>query len=102
VPQAQRAGDVDVHDYRAPTQTGDHTNANEGLRSGTRVRILGDIVATTLRDPRGVVVRPDVYDGYYVIHLDVPAIYHRADGSTEELEEIVESHDNLAILDPAA
>jgi hypothetical protein len=49
-----------------------------------------------------VVVRPDVYDGYYVIHLDVPAIYHRADGSTEELEEIVESHDNLAILDPAA
>jgi hypothetical protein len=46
-------------------------------------------------------VRPDGWEGYYVIHLDQPAIYHQPDGSVRDLPEIVELEDNFDIIDAA-
>lgn len=71
------------------------------LKPGTRVRLAGDVVGVSLRDANGSVVRPDLYAGYYVVRLDVPAIFHRADGKTEDLYELVEAIDNLIVLEPA-
>lgn len=75
---------------------------NVTLASGTRVRLASDVVGVTLRDAHGSVVRPDIYDGYYVVRLDSPAIYHHADGTTEELLELVEAIDNLIVLESAS
>jgi hypothetical protein len=72
------------------------------LKPGTRVRLAGDVVGVTLRDTLGSVVRPDLYDGYYIVRLDSPAIFHHADGSTEDIDELVEAFDNLTIVDSDA
>ena len=74
---------------------------NLSLKPGTRVRLAGDVVGVTLRSPHGSVVRPDMYDGYYIVRLDSPAIYHHADGTTDDLHELVEAIDNLIVLEPA-
>ncbi len=74
---------------------------NVSLKPGTRVRLKGDVVGVTLRDPHGSVVRPDMYDGYYVVRLDSPALYHLADGTIEDLPELVEAIDNLIVLELA-
>ena len=74
---------------------------NVSLKLGTRVRLDGDVVGVTLGDRNGCVIRPDLYDGYYVVRLDSPAVYHHADGTVEEIQELVESIDNLSIPDPA-
>lgn len=70
------------------------------LKPGTRVRLAGDVVGVTLRDATGSVVRPDIYAGYYVVRLDSPAVFHHADGMTEDLHELVEALDNLIVLEP--
>ena len=41
-----------------------------------------------LRSATGTVVRPDRYDGYFVIKLDQPATYFAADGTTRDLPEL--------------
>lgn len=71
------------------------------LKPGTRVRLAGDVVGVMLRDAIGSVVRPDMYAGYYVVRLDSPAVFHHADGTTEDLYELVEALDNLIVLEPA-
>jgi hypothetical protein len=68
------------------------------LSKGTRVRLLGCPVGVTLRDADGTVVRPDTLDGYYIVRLDIPALYLGTDGHTEELSEIREAWDNLAVV----
>lgn len=75
---------------------------NLSLKPGTRVRLSGDVVGVTLRDAHGSVVRPDMYDGYYVVRLDAPAMYHHADGTNEDLHELVEAIDNLIVLEPTS
>ncbi len=47
------------------------------------------------------IVGADEWDGYYIIHLDVPARYHYADGRTELLQDIREAGDNLTVLPPS-
>ena len=74
--------------------------AKATLKTGTRVKLTGELVGVTLRDQHGSVVRPDTYDGYYVVRLDAPAIYRHPDGSCEDLDEVVEALDNLTVLTP--
>ena len=69
------------------------------LAAGTRVRLLSASHIVDLRSPTGSVVRADEWDGYYVIRLDQPAIYHNPDGTTRDLPEIVELIDNMAIVE---
>ncbi len=70
------------------------------LAVGTRVALQGSPINTTLTSTTGRIVRPDVYDGYYVIRLDAPAYYH--DGNTvEELHEIVDAADNFSVVSTA-
>ncbi len=70
---------------------------------GVRVRIQGKPIGVTLSSATGTIVKADEWDGYYRIHLDLPARYHHADGRTEALQEIREAGDNLTILpSPAA
>ena len=69
------------------------------LRPGTRVRLRSVNRLVDLRSCFGTIVRPDEWDDYYIVHLDVPAIYHNADGSTRDLPEIAQMVDNLDVLD---
>ncbi|MHB8645985.1 MAG: hypothetical protein ACYDAR_09390 [Thermomicrobiales bacterium] len=69
---------------------------------GARVRIHGKPVGVTLKSRTGTIVKADEWDGYYIIHLDIPAIYHCADGRTESIREIREAGDNLTALPPSA
>ena len=66
---------------------------------GTRVRLRSASHVVDLRSDTGRVVRTDPYDGLPVIHLDEPALYREADGTTRELPELVQSTENLEILD---
>jgi len=68
---------------------------------GARVRLRSASHVVTLRGDTGEVIRPDVYDGYYVIRLDEPALYHEPDGTIRELPEIVELAANLVVLTSA-
>jgi hypothetical protein len=68
------------------------------LAVGTRVRLRAPSSLVELRSPLGRIVRPDVWDGYYIVHLDRPAVYHASDGSTQELDEIREAADNMDIV----
>ncbi|MCA1668829.1 MAG: hypothetical protein LC793_15825 [Thermomicrobia bacterium] len=69
---------------------------------GARVRIRGKPVGVTLETTTGTIIEADEWDGYYRIHLDVPALYHCADGHTELLQDIREAGDNLTVLSPSA
>lgn len=74
-------------------------SAAADLRSGARVSIRGNPVGTTLRSRTGYIVGPDtIWDGFFIVHLDEAAIYHHANGETEELAEIREGIDNLFVL----
>ena len=75
--------------------------ARRSLKPGARVRIKGRPIAVDLDADTGFVARPDVWDGYYIIHLDRPARHHNADGTIETLPEIREAWDNLELV-PAA
>jgi hypothetical protein len=68
------------------------------LTPGTRVRLTGTPAGVTLVHPTGVIVRWGDWDDYYIVRLDVPAIYHNADGTQESLPEIRQSSDNLCVL----
>jgi hypothetical protein len=72
------------------------------LTPGTRVRLRGTPIGVTLANPTGTIVEADEWDGYYSIHLDLPARYHCADGRTELIQTIREAGDNLTILPPSA
>jgi hypothetical protein len=72
--------------------------AETRLRPGVRVQVRGKPMNVTLRGGAGRIARADEYEGYYVVTLDTPALYHDGD-ITEELPEIVESADNLDVLD---
>ena len=65
---------------------------------GQHVQLLGNPVAVTLRGRAGTVLRPDKWDGYYIVHLDTPALYHEANGDVDLLPEIRVAADNLALL----
>ncbi len=69
---------------------------------GARVRIHGKPVGVTLGSATGTIVEADEWDGYYIVHLDIPARYHCADGRTEIIEDIREAGDNLTVLPPSA
>jgi hypothetical protein len=72
------------------------------LNPGARVSIRGKPIGVTLTSATGTIVKADEWDGYYIIHLDVPALYHHADGRTELLQDIREAGDNLIVLSPSA
>ncbi|MDQ6833251.1 MAG: hypothetical protein M3008_07620 [Chloroflexota bacterium] len=69
---------------------------------GVRVSIRGTPVGVTLTSKTGAIVKADEWDGYYIVHLDVPALYHCADGRTESIQDVREAGDNLTILPPSA
>jgi len=70
------------------------------LTPGSRIRITAKPIGVTLTLPTGVVIGPSEWEGYYVIRLDAPAVYHHADGTDEAFEELVEAFDNFAVLTP--
>jgi hypothetical protein len=65
---------------------------------GARVRWRAPSPLVELRADTGRVVRPDEWDGYYIVHLDQPALYHERDGQVRELVEIAEAGDNMDVL----
>jgi hypothetical protein len=69
------------------------------LTPGMRVRLRAPSPLLTLRSALGTVVAPDAYLDYYVIRLDAPAIYDNRI-TQEELDEVVESRDNMEVLSP--
>jgi len=68
------------------------------LAIGTRVRLRSPSRMVVLRSKLGHIARPDVWDGYYIVRLDEPALYHESAGSVQELTEIREAGDNLEIV----
>ncbi len=67
-------------------------------RPGQRVELQGDPIGVTLTTRTGMVVREDEWEGYYILRLDNPAIYHHPNGETEPLFEIREAEDNFRPL----
>ncbi len=65
---------------------------------GQRVQLLGNPIAVTLRGRAVTVLRPDNRDGYHIVHLDTPALFHEANGDVSLLPEIRVAADNLALL----
>ncbi|HEY7907968.1 MAG TPA: hypothetical protein VIC60_03800 [Thermomicrobiales bacterium] len=68
------------------------------LAPGTRVQITAKPIGVTLASSTGVIVNKSKWEGYYLVRLDKPAIYHKADGTDESIDEIVEAPDNFALL----
>ncbi len=69
---------------------------------GTRVRIHGKPVGVTLNSQTGTIIKAGEWDGYFIVHLDAPALYHRADGRTEPIYDVREAADNLTLLPSSA
>jgi hypothetical protein len=65
-----------------------------GVHVGARVRLRAPSPLVELRSDTGTVLRPDVWDGYYIVRLDAPARLQH-DGHVEEVSEIAEAADNL-------
>ena len=65
---------------------------------GARVRLRAPSSQLELRVDTGTVVRPDVWDGYYIVRLDAPAILHHDPDPPAEMLEVVEAADNLEWL----
>jgi hypothetical protein len=65
---------------------------------GQRVQLLANPIGVTLGGRTGSVLRPDKWDGYYIVRLDTPALYHASNGEAELLHEIRVAADNLALL----
>lgn len=78
----------------------DTLEESDTLAAGTRVEIRGNPIGMTLDCPTGTVVEPDMWEGYYIVRLDVPAHYRHADGRSERLQTIREASDNLIVLPP--
>jgi hypothetical protein len=68
------------------------------LQPGIRVRLTAPSPLLELTADTGWVLRPDEWEGYFIIRLDGPARYRHADGTVEELQEIRESFDNVEII----
>jgi hypothetical protein len=68
------------------------------ITAGTRVRLRAPSPIVELRSDTGTVIRPDTWDGYYIVRLDQPALYHEGDGQVRELPEIAEAADNMDVL----
>lgn len=84
---------IDARCLRVPGDPDQQT-----LQPGTRVQVRGEPIGVTLRNFTGEIVRPDKWEGYYIIRLDAPAIYHHADGSVQDLWEIREDAENLRVI----
>ncbi len=70
------------------------------LQPGARVRLHAPSPTVALEVDTGVVARPDPrWGGYYIIRLDKPGRYQRADGEVEPLYEIREAGDNLTVIE---
>jgi hypothetical protein len=69
------------------------------LEPNTRVRLLTTIQPLELHAATGTVVGPAEYEDYYVVRLDVPAIYHEADGGVHDVELIRAGVDNLEVIE---
>ena len=65
---------------------------------GSRVRLLYPSPQLELRTDTGTVIRPDEWDGYYIIRLDAPATLRHGDDPPEEVEEVAEAADNLEAI----
>ena len=65
---------------------------------GSRVRLLYPSPQLELRSDTGTVVRPEEWDGYYIVRLDAPAILRHGDDPPEEVEEVAEAADNLETI----
>lgn len=66
------------------------------LQPGTRVRLRAPSPVLTLRSSTGTIIRADDDLDYYVVRLNTPAL-SRCGEPLEELREIVEDLDNLAL-----
>lgn len=69
-----------------------------GLAAGTRVQILRPPLGLRLTSRVGSIVRPDEFEGYYIVRLDAPASYRSGDGTMYTLEEIRVAAQNLTVL----
>ncbi len=69
------------------------------LHEGMRVRLRAPSWGLTLRSATGTVVRPAEDDGEYVVRLDGPALYDHGLDQPQEFHELVETSDNLDVLD---
>lgn len=65
------------------------------IQLGRRVRFLFPPPQLELGSDTGTVIRPDVWDGYYIVQLDAPAILRHGDDPPQEIGEIAEAADNL-------
>lgn len=65
---------------------------------GSRVRLLFPSPQLELRSVYGTVIRPDTWDGYYIIRLDAPATLRHGDDPPEEVVEVAEAADNLQAI----
>lgn len=65
---------------------------------GQHVKLLHPSPLLTLRSPFGHVLGPAQWGGYVIVQLAKPAIYHRWDGTTEDLARIVELPENMRFL----
>ena len=72
------------------------------LAPGTRVRLIGSSATLRfrVRPALGTVARPDQWDGYVIVHLDVPAIYDNQVRPPRPIGEIRWAEDNLKVLAP--
>jgi hypothetical protein len=68
------------------------------LGVGDRVRLLSPSHALRLHSDTGVIARPAEWDNYFIVKLDQPAEYLRAEGQAELLDEVREDGDNLVRL----
>lgn len=77
----------------------DPVNVPGDLRPDVRVIIRGNLASVTLRSRTGFIVGPNAFwEDFFIVRLDQPAIYHHANGETDDLAEIREGIDNLSIL----
>lgn len=65
------------------------------IKVGSRVRLLYPSPQLELRSDTGTVIRPDKWDGYYIVRLDAPATLRHGADLPEEVEEVAEAADNL-------
>jgi len=68
------------------------------VQPGTRVELMDEPIGVTLSSLTGEVVGPSRWEGFVVVRLDKPGVYHNADGTDEPIDEIVEAPDNLTVL----
>jgi hypothetical protein len=65
---------------------------------GARGRLVAPSPLLELRADTGTVIRPDQWDGYYIVRLDAPARLRHDEGEPEELAEVAEAADNMEVL----